>query len=113
VAPVAAGYKALDPCPADERASFLDIHGTADTVVPYRGAPPARAGSVPRNTARWAERDGCRVAPRSSHARRLVLRQVYRLGGRAARRGAAAGTRTAGRSKATQPAQPVTPQRDA
>jgi polyhydroxybutyrate depolymerase len=77
VAPVAAGYKALDPCPADERASFLDIHGTADTVVPYRGVPPERAGSVPRNTARWAKRNGCRSKPRPSHPGRLVLRQVY------------------------------------
>ena len=37
VIPVAAGYKALDPCPGTARASFLDIHGTADTVVPING----------------------------------------------------------------------------
>ena len=40
VVPVAAGYRALDPCPATARASFLDIHGTADTVVPYNGKRP-------------------------------------------------------------------------
>ncbi len=74
VAPVAAGYRALDPCPATERASFLDIHGTADTVVPYLGtAADGHAGSVPRNSARWAARDGCVSKPHLSHPRRLVL----------------------------------------
>ena len=64
VVPVAAGYRALDACPATARASFLDIHGTADTVVPYNGKKPDRAGSVPRHTARWARRDGCDAQPR-------------------------------------------------
>ena len=59
VVPVAAGYRALDPCPAAAHASFLAIHGSADTVVPYNGKRPDRAGSVPRYTARWARRDGC------------------------------------------------------
>ena len=51
VIPVAAGYKALDPCPATARASFLDIHGTADTVVPINGKKPDRKGNVARYTA--------------------------------------------------------------
>jgi polyhydroxybutyrate depolymerase len=78
VVPVAAGYRALDPCPATARASFLDIHGTADTVVPYNGKRPDRAGSVPRYTARWARRDGCAVHPTESSPRRLVTRVRYR-----------------------------------
>jgi polyhydroxybutyrate depolymerase len=81
VVPVAAGYRALDPCPAAARASFLDIHGTADHVVPYDGTPPLRKGSVPRNTARWAARDGCRLgrgAVRTSRPRRLVVRSTWR-----------------------------------
>jgi len=79
VAPVAAGYRALDPCPASERASFLDIHGTADTVVPYLGtAEDGHAGSVPRNTAQWAARDGCAPVPHNSHPRRLVLGSTWR-----------------------------------
>ncbi len=77
VVPVAAGYRALDPCPAQARASFLDIHGTADTVVPYNGKRPDRAGSVARYTARWAERDGC-TATRTTTPRRLVTRVTYR-----------------------------------
>jgi polyhydroxybutyrate depolymerase len=78
VAPVSAGYRALDPCPAEARASFLTIHGTADTVTPFNGRKPARRGNVPRYTAGWAKRDGCSAAPRSSTPRRLVTRFTYR-----------------------------------
>jgi polyhydroxybutyrate depolymerase len=78
VVPVAAGYRALDPCPAAARASFLDIHGTADTVTPYNGKRPDRAGSVPRYTARWARRDGCAAGPVQTTPRRLVTRVRYR-----------------------------------
>jgi polyhydroxybutyrate depolymerase len=77
VVPVAAGYRALDPCPATARASFLAIHGSADTVVPYNGKRPDRAGSVPRYTARWARRDGCDAQPRTTTPRRLVTRLRY------------------------------------
>jgi polyhydroxybutyrate depolymerase len=84
VVPVAAGYKALDPCPAAANDNFLDIHGTADTVVPYNGVPPGRKGSVPRFTALWARRAGCSTTPRASQPQRLVTHLVYRgcAGGR-------------------------------
>jgi polyhydroxybutyrate depolymerase len=78
VVPVAAGYRALDPCPGTARASFLDIHGTADTVVPYNGERPDRTGSVPRYTAGWSRRDGCAASPVQSTPRRLVTRVRYR-----------------------------------
>jgi polyhydroxybutyrate depolymerase len=78
VVPVAAGYRALDPCPRTARASFLDIHGTADTVVPYNGKTPDRAGSVPRYTAAWARRDGCAARPVQTTPRHLVTRVRYR-----------------------------------
>jgi polyhydroxybutyrate depolymerase len=78
VVPVAAGYRALDQCPANARFDFLDIHGTADTVVPYNGKKPDRKGSVPRYTAGVARRDGCSSAPRVSTPRRLVTKTVYR-----------------------------------
>jgi polyhydroxybutyrate depolymerase len=77
VIPVAAGYRALDPCPANARASFLDIHGTADTVVPINGKKPDRKGNVARYTATWAQRDGCSASPRRSTPRRLVTRFKY------------------------------------
>ena len=78
VVPVAAGYRALDPCPAGARASFLAIHGSADTVVPYNGKRPDRAGSVPRYTARWARRDGCAAQPHATAPRPRVARLRYR-----------------------------------
>ena len=78
VVPVAAGYRALDPCPAGARASFLAIHGSADTVVPYNGKRPDRAGSVPRYTARWARRDGCAAPPRTASPHPRVTRLRYR-----------------------------------
>jgi polyhydroxybutyrate depolymerase len=77
VMPVAAGYRALDPCPANARASFLDIHGTADTVVPINGKKPDRKGNVARYTARWASRDGCSSSPRTSTPQRLVTHSTY------------------------------------
>src|SRR5436305_44803 len=58
-------------------ANFLDIHGTADTVVPYNGVPPDRKGSVPRFTARWARRAGCSTTPHASHPQKLVTHLVY------------------------------------
>jgi len=77
VIPVAAGYKALDPCSGTARASFLDIHGTADTVVPINGKKPDRKGNVARYTSAWAQRDGCSATPRSSTPRALVTRFTY------------------------------------
>jgi polyhydroxybutyrate depolymerase len=78
VVPVAAGFRALDPCPARARASYLAIHGTGDTVVPYNGKKPDRAGSVPRFTARWARRVGCSSGPRVTRPRARVTRYAYR-----------------------------------
>ena len=70
VVPVAGGYRALDPCPAGARASFLAIHGSADTVVPYNGKKrPDRAGSVPRYTARWPAVTAVPRSPRTTAPR--------------------------------------------
>lgn len=59
IAPVAGGYRSLDPCRPDRPVAVLEIHGTADPVVPYDGKPPDYAGSVPRFLAGWAARDRC------------------------------------------------------
>src|SRR4051812_476937 len=40
VAPVAGGYRSLDACPHDVRTSVLEIHGSADQIVPYGGRGP-------------------------------------------------------------------------
>lgn len=78
VAPVSAGFRALDPCPASARTSLLAIHGTADTIVPYNGKKPGREGSVPRFAARWARRVGCEAPPRTTSPRARVTRIAYR-----------------------------------
>jgi len=77
VVSVAGGYRALDPCPAAARASFLAIHGTADTIVPFNGRKPDRRGNVPRYAAGWAARDGCSNVPAVLHPRHLVTRLVF------------------------------------
>lgn len=65
---VAGGYGTLPPCRARRPLSVLEIHGTADGIVPYSGAvlPWIRG---------WARRDGC--ARRSR--RTLVSAHVLRL----------------------------------
>jgi polyhydroxybutyrate depolymerase len=59
IAPVAGGYKALPACTPERPVSVLEIHGTADQVVPYGGAPPDFRGSVPRYLQDWRGKDRC------------------------------------------------------
>src|SRR3954471_5960887 len=80
IAPVAGGYRALDRCPSSARTSVLEIHGTADTVVPYNGKAPDYAGSVPRYLRGWARRDRC-GRPATSHPSRGVTVLRYRCAG--------------------------------
>jgi polyhydroxybutyrate depolymerase len=77
IAPVAGGYRALDQCPSTRRTSVLEIHGTADHVVPYRGKKPDYAGSVPRYLSGWARRDGCRGTPTSTRETKVVTHLRY------------------------------------
>lgn len=59
---VAGGTGHLPPCRPDRTVSMLEIHGTDDRVVPYRGKPDDDApGGVAAWVAAWAQRDGCRV----------------------------------------------------
>jgi polyhydroxybutyrate depolymerase len=59
VAAVAGGYRSLPPCRPDRPLPVLEIHGTADQVVPYGGKPPDYGGSVARWLAQWRRIDGC------------------------------------------------------
>ncbi len=63
IAPVAGGYSTLDRCRPQHHLSVLEIHGTADTVVPYKGRPPNGAGSVPGFLAQWRGFDRCAGNP--------------------------------------------------
>jgi polyhydroxybutyrate depolymerase len=59
IATVSGGYGSLPPCRPDHRLSVLEIHGTADTVVPYHDPK----GDVRRWLGRWVSRDACRSTP--------------------------------------------------
>ncbi len=70
-ASIAGGYSSLPPCQPANPVSVIEVHGTADGVVPYNGSPPARAGAVRPWLDAWRGRDGChghaavsRLAPR-------------------------------------------------
>lgn len=71
-ASIAGGYSSLPPCQPSNPVSVIEVHGTADGVVPYKGSPPARAGAVLPWLTAWRARDGChgraavsRIAPRA------------------------------------------------
>jgi polyhydroxybutyrate depolymerase len=83
IAPVAGGYKALPACTPEQPVSVLEIHGTADRVVPYDGAPPDFHGSVPQYLRGWLRADGCRgrVQRSTVNARTLRLRWTGCAGG--------------------------------
>lgn len=72
---VAGGLDHLPPCSPLRPVSVLEIHGTADQVVPYRGDAGGRS-SVRGWLAGWARRDGCRPTPRAAQ-RGAVLRLVW------------------------------------
>jgi polyhydroxybutyrate depolymerase len=58
-ASVAGGYRSLPTCKPERPLPVLEIHGTADQVVPYGGKPPDFNGSVTRWLAQWRRIDGC------------------------------------------------------
>jgi polyhydroxybutyrate depolymerase len=58
-AAVAGGYRSLPPCRPQRPLPVLEIHGTADQVVPYGGKGPDYRGSVARWLAQWRRIDGC------------------------------------------------------
>jgi polyhydroxybutyrate depolymerase len=78
VAPVAGGYRALDPCPDGRRTSVLEIHGTSDRVVPYEGRPPDAAGAVVGFLAGWVRRDGCSPSSVQTRPEPDVVRFVHK-----------------------------------
>ncbi len=63
VAPVAGGYSTLPKCTRPLRSSLLEIHGTGDPVVPYKGRGPKHAGDVMTFVRQWAAANGCNATP--------------------------------------------------
>lgn len=74
---VAGGLGHLPPCAPERPVSVLEIHGTADQVVPYGGDAAGR-GAVRSWLAGWAARDGCRRAPVSGRPAPGVLSLSWR-----------------------------------
>jgi polyhydroxybutyrate depolymerase len=64
---VAGDYGPLPACAAHRPLSVLEIHGTADAVVPY-------PGDVAGWLRHWVDRDACAPGPRSTRQRPNVLR---------------------------------------
>ncbi len=63
------------PCSPPRLISVLEIHGTADEVVPYHGRPPDYAAAVRPWVEAWARRDGCARSP----VRRVIARKSVRF----------------------------------
>jgi polyhydroxybutyrate depolymerase len=84
IAPVAGGYARQPPCRPARPVSVLEIHGTADQVVPYFG-PRWRPTSdgVPPFVNGWVRRDRCDVSPTS---RSIAVRTTLFTFGRCAAR---------------------------
>lgn len=70
---VAGSVGSVAACPSGPPVSVLEIHGTEDAIVPYRGRPGSR--SVTAWLAGWVARDGCAAAPTS----RVVAPRVRRF----------------------------------
>jgi polyhydroxybutyrate depolymerase len=71
VAIVAGGFDVLPPCHPRRPVSVLEVHGTDDPVVPYRGRDSdGRRGAVLPWVQAWARRDGC-----PARLRRNILAQ--------------------------------------
>jgi polyhydroxybutyrate depolymerase len=63
----APGINAIGACTPARPISVLEVHGTSDPIVPYRGVPAFIAG--------WAQRDGC--ASRATQTRRSATVTLF------------------------------------
>jgi polyhydroxybutyrate depolymerase len=74
---VSGGYRSLPPCNPDRPVSVLEIHGTADTTVPYEGQADNEAGAVLPYMVAWAARDRCAAQPTHTLVARHTLRYEW------------------------------------
>ena len=93
IAPVAGTLGSAFPCAPSQPVSVLEIHGTADNVVPFNGGPMVGRGgasdilAAPAMAARWRELNGCPATRRGLpgaerppvHVRRLRRRHRGRV----------------------------------
>lgn len=57
------GTLGVEPCEPTRPIPLLEIHGTADTIVPYDGDGPVDNPSTPEAMASWVERNACEPRP--------------------------------------------------
>jgi polyhydroxybutyrate depolymerase len=74
IAPVSGGTRELPPCHPARPISILDLHGTSDQIVSYRGRGAAHDGRVRDVMQAWARREGCRREPRARRIDPHVVR---------------------------------------
>jgi polyhydroxybutyrate depolymerase len=74
IAPVSGGTRQLPPCHPARPISILDVHGTSDQIVSYRGRGADHDGRVRDVMDGWARREGCRARPRARRIDRFVVR---------------------------------------
>jgi poly(3-hydroxybutyrate) depolymerase len=65
VALFAPGITGIGDCRPTRPLSVLEVHGTADPVVPYRDASGRPDADIPAFVASWARRDGCSATSRA------------------------------------------------
>ncbi|GGF40027.1 esterase [Marmoricola endophyticus] len=78
IAPVAPALypQSQEGCEGARPTSVLEIHGVADTTIPYAGDPDRQLPAVRDWVRGWAERDGC-TSSRTSRIRRDVTSTRY------------------------------------
>lgn len=74
IAPVSGGTRRLPPCRPTRPVSVLDVHGTSDRIVAYRGRGADHDGRVEDVLEAWARREGCRLEPRERSVAPYVTR---------------------------------------
>lgn len=74
---VAGSYRNLPGCESRRPLSVLEIHGTADAVVPYNGIPSQPRSTILTWLRGWTARDGCVPGPRRTVEARNVLRLTW------------------------------------
>jgi polyhydroxybutyrate depolymerase len=62
-------------CTPGRPVSILEVHGTADPIVPYRSDTPEQ--DVPAFLAGWARRDGCSTTSRAQRVSAAVTRFTW------------------------------------
>jgi polyhydroxybutyrate depolymerase len=74
VALFAPGINGIGYCSPARPLSVLEIHGTADPIVPYRNSSGRPDEDIPAFIASWARRDGCAATSRPQRLSATVTR---------------------------------------